>query len=184
VSLLFIALLKLFRPDVNNISAAVFGASGTIVALALPAAELAGNSISRIGEYWIQRFADSTPGSSERPNKEFALKEIRKIKERALTARRGSAYVLGAFILGAFSLITPQTVVGRWIFRIDYLLVGFSFGLLIVGAALFFPFTWSVYRLNALEDAEAAIANFPDEEETKQEEGATPSVTHSTKPLT
>lgn len=165
-STLFVYLLELLRSDATSetISAAVFGASGTIVALALPAAELAGNSITRIGEYWIARFSNP---SKEPPNKQFALGEIRKIKEKALTARYGSFLVLCAFIVSAISLLTRGILSIRNVVHLDRFLLGLSLGLLLVGVVFFFPFTWSVYRLDALRDAEDAIENFSDAKRTR-----------------
>jgi hypothetical protein len=164
---LFIWLSWRFRPDeaLSGIAATIFGTSGTIVALALPAAELAGNSISRIAEFWVGRFAESSGGSStkQKPNKLMALKELRKTRQEAMIARRGSGYVLAAFILAAFSLLTPRIFFDGWVFFLDYVLVGLSCGFLIIGALLFFPFTWSVYHLDALAQAEEAIENFPEQ---------------------
>lgn len=151
--------LCLVKPDahLNDIAAALFSAAGTIVALALPAAELAGNAITRVGEYWVDRFANPR---KETPNKKRALREIKKVKEKAHIARRGSVYVLGAFILGAFSMLTPNASLGS--LPLAYVLVALSGGLLLVGSLLFFPFAWFVYRLDALQDAEDAIINYRD----------------------
>ncbi len=43
----------------------------------------------------------------------------------------------------------------------------------------FVPFTWSVYRLNALADAEAAIVNFPEKVQTPQEGSVSSQATQS-----
>lgn len=181
ISLLFTAALCFVKPEaaLSSITAAVFGASGAIVALALPAAELAGNSITRIGEYWLGRFTRSVDGLalSSRPDKGFALSELGSIKEKALTARKGSLYVFFAFVISAFSLLTPRLSLFGYLIFTDYVLLGFASGFLLLGSGLFFPFTWSVYRLDALEDVEEAIRNFPADLESEKKKDIDASVT-------
>lgn len=156
----FLIALCFVKPDghLSDIAAALFSAAGTIVALGLPAAELAGNAITRVGEYWVNRFANP---EKRTPNKKRALREIQRVKEKAHSARRGSIYVLGAFILAAFAMLTPQAALGT--LRLAYVLVALSCGLLLVGSVLFFPFAWFVYRLDALQDAEDAILNYSEQ---------------------
>jgi hypothetical protein len=175
VTLIFIALLCLLKPDLNlsQISSAILGTSGTIVALALPAAELAGQSVTRTGEYWVSRFADPEKMGLP-PSKKKALEEIGKVKEKALTARRGSLYVLCAFVLSSFALLTPRFEIGGKVILLDYVLIALAWGFLLTGAALFFPFTWSVYRLDALQDAEDAINHYPEPRQTPDDADSPP----------
>jgi hypothetical protein len=153
---IFTWLLFLLKPDNNlsSIAAAIFSAAGTIVALALPAAELGGNSVIRMAEYWLERAKTETDPEQLK----IGLQFIKDTKEDAVMARRGSLYVLFAFLLSGFALLTP-----RWpwsaqqVVRLDYLLTGAATGFLLFGAILFFPFAWAVYRLGQLDDVHAYI---------------------------
>ncbi len=164
-----------FRPEQNmaGIAAAVFSAAGTIVALMLPAAELAGQSLTRVADYWLDRFIK--PGR-RRPDKDVALGDIETHRWKARTAQRGSSYVLYAFVLSAFALLTPHVELGPQTFHAEHVLLGLAGGFLLVGSALFFPFAWAVYRLDDLKDAENFIRNFtePREPTPVQEKPALP----------
>ena len=169
LSAVFNWLLFLLRPDNNlsSIAAALFSAAGTIVALALPAAELGGNSVIRTAEYWLERAQTETEPERLRNGLHF----IDKVKVGAITARRGSLYVLISFLLSAFALLTPRI---PWdpqrSFRLDYLLMGGAAGFLLFGAVLFFPFAWAVYRLNDLQDTRDFISGLVGELSRRRDE--------------
>lgn len=155
LSAIFTYLLLLVRPEhseLTTIIAAIFSAAGTIVALALPAAELGGNSVIRTAEYWLERAKGKDP-----PNLETALHFIDKTRRNALTARRGSLYVLFAFLVSGFALFFRATQPTEKLFLAKYLLTGIGIGFLLFGSILFFPFAWAVYRLNDLNDVREYI---------------------------
>ena len=72
----------------------------------------------------------------------------------AKMAQRGSIYVLIAFGVSALSLmITKAPVIPLPFLHLDYILVGGACGVLCIGALLFFPFAFSLYRLEIVDEA-------------------------------
>lgn len=151
-----------------EIAVAVFGASGVIVALALPAAELAGHSVERVGNYWLERF-NKPPSDISALSQQTAIRRIADVKWRLLIARQGSICVLFAFVISCFALFGPKVGTCKGDFRLDYMLLPLACGLLLVGASMFFPLTWFIYRRDALKDAEDAITNLPKGDPKKTE---------------
>jgi hypothetical protein len=178
LSAVFNALMFLCRPDDNlsSITTALFGAAAIFVALALPAAELGGQSVVRVADYWLNRSMDE----ADPPNPREAAHALKDVERVAVLARRGSRYALIAFVIAGFALFVPRM---QWdaarIVRLDYLLTSTAFGCLLIGAMLFFPFAKSVYRLDVLQDAQEYFEGLNRESEQAALSQARPPQAHA-----
>lgn len=156
VGFIALALVLEPKPNILNIAPWVFAISGTMVALVIPAAGLAGGLITRIVEYWLKRVADTE--EKNRPQKaRLGLEFIKEAKKNAIPALRGSIYVLCAFFLSSIAIFAPRITLCSCTILVDFGLLGIALGFLLVGAFLFYPFALWAYRLVLLEEVEEAF---------------------------
>jgi hypothetical protein len=132
--------------------ALVFQVAGTIVALALPAAELS-NSLFRETEGYIIRAALKPSLATDRLV-QVADENIQKLRDQLFPAWRGSVFALCAFVLSTLSLLLPRAQVrlsGEVYWLPKDFLVGAALGFLLVGAYWFFRTVYVVFRLKAAD---------------------------------
>jgi hypothetical protein len=161
IAAVFLTLEVILKPG-PEVATIVFATSGTMVALVLPAAQLANESIRRIGEYWLERVNERVSGDGKdyqaiENTCSLAMRFITEIKGVASFAWRGSIYVLFAFFLSSIALLTPRVMLCSYIILVDYILLGGALGFLLVGAFLYYPFAGWVYYLKRLKDIEGVI---------------------------
>jgi hypothetical protein len=158
--------------------ALVFQVAGTIVALALPAAELS-NSLFRETEGYIVRAALKPSLATDRLV-QVADQSIHKLRDQLLPAWRGSVFALCAFVLSTLSLLLPQARVrlsGEVYWLPKDFLVGAALGFLLVGAFWFFPTAYSVFRLKAADTTLERVRRMVAAQKLKAERPAQPDST-------
>ena len=170
-SALILVLLVFFKSetpgDVFTISLGVFGFSGVIVALILPAAAIIRESLLEVRDFWV-KFAitndlpDANPEKRERAS--IGYRRVQDVSRRVNDAWQGSRYVVISAFLSVVALTSPrlplagvQRSLRYWepLARIldpsrpdldlDYLLVSGAIGTLLVGVLLFLPFAEWAY---------------------------------------
>lgn len=157
IGLLFVGLKN--EANTYDIASSIFQVSGTIVALVLPASEIANNFIRVFTDEMLARIAGENRVSAEKKI-EVTNKIADELREHLIPAWRGSLYALFSFILSSVLMFAPlgkPTILSRTI-CIDSFLLGLAFGFLIVGALLFFPTAWYTYSLRSLDNARRLVA--------------------------
>jgi hypothetical protein len=159
IAALFTALNR--EANIYDIASSIFQVSGTIVALILPAAELANNFIRVFADDMVIRIVEA---ESVTPQERIAITTsiANELKQHLVPAWRGSLCALYAFLISCVLMFAPLgslTIRSRAI-PIDSLLLGLDLGFIIVGAFLFFPTAWYTYSLRSLENAKQVVASF------------------------
>lgn len=170
ITVLFTALKM--EANIYDIASSIFQVSGTIVALILPAAELANNFIRVFADDMVVRIAEA---ESVSPQDRVAITTsiASELKQHLVPAWRGSLCALYAFLISCILMFAPLgsvTICSRAV-PIDSILLGLALGFIIVGAFLFFPTAWYTYSLRSLENAKQVVAGFVKPTDTSQ--GAT-----------
>ena len=165
IAALFTALNR--EANIYDIASSIFQVSGTIVALILPAAELANNFIRVFADDMVVRIAEA---ESVSPQDRIAITTsiASELKQHLVPAWRGSLCALYAFLISCILMFAPLgslTIFSRAI-PIDSLLLGLALGFIIVGAFLFFPTAWYTYSLRSLENAKQVVADFVKPQDT------------------
>lgn len=145
----------------TEIASYVFTVSGTIVALVLPAAELAGHFIARRLEFWTEKVSHAE-SEAKLDNLKEAVRFFHDAKARAVPAWRGSLYVFCSFVLATVVLFIPPTfslTIYLYKFQVGYAILGGAIAFLLVGSASFLPFAFFIYRLDLLRKTHDQFAH-------------------------
>ncbi len=156
IGLLFIYIKN--EANTYDIASSIFQVSGTIVALILPASEIANNSIRVFTDEMLVRITSENDVCEEKRIK-ITNSIANELKEHLIPAWRGSLYALFSFFLSSILMFAPLGTIKIFcqIVYIDSLFLGFAFGFLIVGALLFFPTAWYTYSLRSLKNAQRVV---------------------------
>jgi|GEM_PF-3989465 len=164
-----IALLITWRKDagdVSNLGQVIIGVAGTMVALALPAAELMSNTLVRASEHWLNRIKDE---SHSNPNKlgevaGHAKEALGPFRDMGNTALLASIMVFIAMLLGILALLvkawpvceswpwSPQDPLGAGV-----LCVSLAMSFLVIGSFWYFPVAYQVYRFRTFDRFETFL---------------------------
>ena len=157
--LMIASLLGLLGPflstptGIGDIAMSVFQVSGTMVALVLPASELANNFITKFSDDLLLKITSQTQVSDETKS-DLITKLSEELRANLTPAWRASIYALSSFLLSCVAMfVTAWNVTFRSVsFSWGYFLLGLSLGFLMVGAFWFFPTARYIFRLQLLND--------------------------------
>jgi PhnB protein len=141
----YLAVVLAFRPG-GDASVATFGVTGTLVALVLPAAQLAEQNARRLSEYVVERVTVAG-GDRDRIRSAHALLE--NYVDRAEDASRGTKLLYLGFVASALALLDPHLGAGEQTIRLHYYPLALALGAVTVGVFLLLPFALSLYGLEA-----------------------------------
>jgi hypothetical protein len=141
--------------NVANVATSVFQVAGTMVALALPAAELASNAITNAENLLIASLRH-TDRQKQLAETELVTDEM---KQNLQPAWRASVFALCSFVLSAFAMIAPDVKwrAGGLALSVDSGIVAASLMFLVVAALSFFPTVRYVFHLEGLDNISRAI---------------------------
>jgi hypothetical protein len=131
----------------------IFTVAGTIVALVLPAAEIANSFITRLADRWLG-FVIKEEGVADETKFEAIGDFANELKSNLEPAWRASIYALCAFVISSFGMLVPQKdfrLSEAVALSLDRLFTGLSLGFLIVGALWFFPAARYAFRLETID---------------------------------
>jgi len=149
-----------FTVNAAALAALVFQVAGTMVALALPAAQLANGFFGQLEALLLETIRRD-PGSLQ------ALAKLASTFMIKLSySWRATVYALVSFVLSALAMLLPSHTVEvlRWKLSIDEFTAAASLSFLLVGAALFYPtarFAFSLGQFDALKRAAEAMYRSP-----------------------
>jgi hypothetical protein len=150
-------LLGIARPEGHltlvdkEFTLAIFQVAGTMVALALPAAQLANSFVVKLEE--VAEFVMADDGHDD-IKESFITGEIQTLRTNVTPALRASRYSLAAFVCSALAMVAPSRDLisdGGVISSIQMLLASLSLSLLVAAACWFFPSIRYAFSLNALD---------------------------------
>jgi hypothetical protein len=154
---------------------AAFGVAGTIVALVLPAAGLVNDGARKTINYYVDGMASAArppkPGRSDAAPAEAKLSplewaqagvdEINALRTRTGAARWGSGLVYAALALSMVSLLEiarPVVLhIGRKPVLPWHVTVALALACLLLGAVLFLPLAWWLWRTKSLASSEKLL---------------------------
>jgi hypothetical protein len=160
IAIACLLLIAAFSPPFE-VSLTAFAVGGTMTALVLPAAELGGQTVRRVVEYWLDRVT-SVGGSEARTRAQMALEVVTEARVGANAARRGSVYIVTGFLLSIIAMLGPIIPVVGIRLPVGPVFLAMSLAFLVVGSFMLLPFAWQIYQLREAEEAEwffAATAN-------------------------
>jgi len=167
----FYILTLIIKPEnISDINISVFAVSGTIVALILPAAELASHSLRRVTEYWLNRIV-KVEVNQRGETAGLGSELIDEAEKKALCTWHGSICMVISLILSSIGLFTPRMMYRGYIIHIDYLLLSGALGFLFIGIFSYLPFVRWIYCFEEVRDAEVVlreIANPPNAKADKK----------------
>jgi hypothetical protein len=137
---------------IGEIAMSVFQVSGTMVALVLPASELANNFITKFSDELLVLILAETVSDEKKYDAVNRLSD--KLRDNLAPAWRASIYALSSFLLSCVVMfvrnmsVTVRSVSFSW----GYFLLGLSLGFVMVGAFWFFPTARYIFSLQLLED--------------------------------
>lgn len=132
--------------NISSIASSLFQVSGTIAALVLPAAELAGQRLANKVTSWNQHVKNWK-------QKENAMKRFDDIERATQYARLGSVTIVCSFLFSTGALLfSPGVEAKGHPSFVDKLFVGGTLSCLIVGFVMLLPFTWSLMRFQYKRD--------------------------------
>lgn len=140
--------------NIPDIASSIFQVSGTMVALVLPASELANNFITKFSDELLVKI------TAEEVSAEIKQGEITRLSNELRRnlgpAWRASIYALSSFLLSCFAMFVPSinTALGPVPFSFGHFLLGVSLGFVMVGAFWFYPTARYIFRLKLLSDVE------------------------------
>ena len=143
----------------QELASVVFQVSGTMVALALPAAQFSYALISeferKLGKIFLSTMNDDT-------RRKELIDEIRfDLKKHLFPAWRATVYVLVAFILSAAAMILPSTHIPigatALYFSIDGLFASAALGTVLIGSSWFYPTARYAFSLGLLDKISAEL---------------------------
>jgi len=149
--------------NIPGIATTVFQVAGTMVALTLPAAELLGQAVTRVADYWLDVVfrSEKIPEKDKQMYAENGCAAIQEAQEISMFAWRALGYVLAALFLSSIALFINLQVVlcsydiplVSWFCSIPliYWLLGLTLGFLLVGSYWFFPAAWWFLNLKTLQ---------------------------------
>lgn len=159
------AALGLAGPWVNDdskiveIGMSIFQVSGTMVALVLPASELANAFITKFSDKLVVLIV----GEGVPDEKAIIVihRLTKQLRDNLQPAWRASVYALSSFLLsGVVMFVERINVTVRGVsFSWGLFLLGLSLGFVMVGAFWFFPTARYIFRLKLLDDIEEKVGS-------------------------
>ena len=159
------AALGFAGPCVNDnskiveIGMSIFQVSGTMVALVLPASELANAFITKFSDKLLVLIVDEGEPDEKDINDIHTL--TNRLRENLKPAWRASVYALSSFLLsGVVMFVDSINVTVRAVpFSWGFFLLGLSLGFVMVGAFWFFPTAQYIFSLRLLDDIEEQVGS-------------------------
>ena len=150
------AVLAFAGPSDDNrlveVAMSIFQVSGTMVALVLPASELANTFITKFSdELLVKIYAEDVPDEKKLDTINNLSDQLR---DNLVPAWRASVYALSSFLVSCVVMFMSRmdlTVRGVSFSR-GYFLLGLSLGFVAVGAFWFFPTARYIFKLELLND--------------------------------
>lgn len=150
--------------NAKELAPSVFQVAGTMVALALPAAQLAGWMVTEL-ERELTKLVEAA--REDRAQRQRAVETVRtltmRLKSSMAPAWRSAAYALVSLLLASLaSVMRPMgsaVSVGMVQLRIDQGVVAAALAALIVAAVWLYPTARYAFRLEYLDDIRAAFAD-------------------------
>jgi hypothetical protein len=157
--LIVATLLALLAPtanagtDITGIASSIFQVSGTMVALVLPASELANNFVTKFSDELFV-IIESQTGVSPEKKEETITNLSDELRLNLGPAWRASIYALSSFLLSCLAMFVPsmKAMLGSVPFSFGHFLLGLSLGFVMAGAFWFFPTARYIFRLKLLDD--------------------------------
>ncbi len=155
--------------NVQEAASSIFQVSGTMVALALPAAQLASYFVTQMEEVIRTIVRDLRQDrsveelTSIRQQLEDTIDEHKKV---LYTALRATVYVLIAFIISGIAIILPPLHISigeSYAVLMHYFLIGAAMTSLLVGSLWFYPSVIFAFRLRAVNTIHYATRTLIDQ---------------------
>jgi hypothetical protein len=141
------------QTNVSEIAMSIFQVSGTMVALALPASELANNFITKFSDELLVKILRETAPDKDKADLILGLSE--ELRNNLAPAWRASVYALSSFFLSCVVMFVPTLgTPTRSLSFLGHFLLGLSLGFVMVGAFWFFPTVRYIFRLELLKNVD------------------------------
>lgn len=151
--------------DEHSLASNIFAVAGTMVALILPAAELAHNSFTKFKAEFVDsviRGSDDLAALGISKDRQALVlgSQASELRNRLKPAWRASSFVFVSFLLAIVAMIIPPIHVplgDAFSWSIDAAILASSLGFLIAGSCWFMPTALSFFNMDSLDSTEQDI---------------------------
>lgn len=159
--------------NVREIATTVFSVAGTMVALILPASQLANAFIARMEDETLRVILEDP---SDTQTKVQAVHQItNSLRGNLFPAWRASSFVFVSFLFATLAMIIPSSDLplgsSPLVMSVDRSIIAISLGCLLVGSAWFLPTARYTFSLDVLTDIEHVVETIAQHQEVQSQTG-------------